>query len=525
MKKIFPFLLLLVSISLKSQIDASTQKEVLLTEIMEKAIFSDDSVVEYRNIRVTEFEDATSAYFIGPWVYDYLVEKHPDIDLDSSNRIIVKNSLILRSVSGSFNLSGFAFEKEVVLGGRKSRPELDSDLFPSQIAVTLLDCSFKDFQISTERNTNFFDIDIKGSAYLNFDGIEVIDGGPQIILNKIHFRDTTYGFINASNYEVLSMDGIENENGPLKVTMKNGELTYLSRSEFQNEVTISGSTFDLQIVDNSFKSQIDINSAEITERIKIRRNEFLNKLGISQTLLPEFFIDIHWDQLSNHNIFTKVDAQADETPEGFGCFACLKYEGESEAELANSVRFHQLIAVYTRLYRNYKEIGNITSANESYSELQQLYTRRYGYLHNSEGGIKNWFKWRLNQLLEFYVDYGTDPARALVISFYIIICFAAFYFFFPSEWDVASKEKLIANIKSAVNKKEDGTGKSVLKSILLLILSFINAITLSLNAFVTLGFGTIPTRGLARYVCVIQGFIGWFLLSLFSVALINQVIF
>lgn len=58
-----------------------------------------------------------------------------------------------------------------------------------------------------------------------------------------------------------------------------------------------------------------------------------------------------------------------------------------------------------------------------------------------------------------------------------------------------------------------------------LVLSFINAFTLSLNSFVTLGFGTIPTKGLARYVCIIQGFLGWFLLSLFSVALINQVIF
>jgi len=38
------------------------------------------------------------------------------------------------------------------------------------------------------------------------------------------------------------------------------------------------------------------------------------------------------------------------------------------------------------------------------------------------------------------------------------------------------------------------------------------------------GFGTIPTRGLARYVCIIQGFIGWFLLSIFTVALINQVL-
>jgi hypothetical protein len=45
-----------------------------------------------------------------------------------------------------------------------------------------------------------------------------------------------------------------------------------------------------------------------------------------------------------------------------------------------------------------------------------------------------------------------------------------------------------------------------------------------MNAFITLGFGSIPTTGLPRYVCVFQGVLGWFLLSLFTVALLNQVL-
>jgi hypothetical protein len=52
----------------------------------------------------------------------------------------------------------------------------------------------------------------------------------------------------------------------------------------------------------------------------------------------------------------------------------------------------------------------------------------------------------------------------------------------------------------------------------------IDAITLSLNVFSTLGFGEIPVQGTIRYLTVIEGFIGWFLLSIFSVSLISQVI-
>jgi hypothetical protein len=51
-----------------------------------------------------------------------------------------------------------------------------------------------------------------------------------------------------------------------------------------------------------------------------------------------------------------------------------------------------------------------------------------------------------------------------------------------------------------------------------------NALMLSLNAFSTLGFGEVPVKGLARYLTVIEGFVGWFLLSIFSVALISQIL-
>lgn len=52
----------------------------------------------------------------------------------------------------------------------------------------------------------------------------------------------------------------------------------------------------------------------------------------------------------------------------------------------------------------------------------------------------------------------------------------------------------------------------------------IDSFTLSLNVFSTLGFGEVPVKGVIRYLTVIEGFVGWFLLSIFSVALISQII-
>ena len=52
----------------------------------------------------------------------------------------------------------------------------------------------------------------------------------------------------------------------------------------------------------------------------------------------------------------------------------------------------------------------------------------------------------------------------------------------------------------------------------------LNSVVLSINAFSTLGFGQIPVRGFTKYVAIIEGFIGWFLLSIFLVSVLSQMI-
>ncbi len=56
------------------------------------------------------------------------------------------------------------------------------------------------------------------------------------------------------------------------------------------------------------------------------------------------------------------------------------------------------------------------------------------------------------------------------------------------------------------------------------LVQFVNAVALSMNAFVTLGYGDMPARGVARYLAVLEGLMGWFLLSIFSASLISQIL-
>jgi hypothetical protein len=58
--------------------------------------------------------------------------------------------------------------------------------------------------------------------------------------------------------------------------------------------------------------------------------------------------------------------------------------------------------------------------------------------------------------------------------------------------------------------------------IYLVFIRALNSAILSINAFSTLGFGHIPVRGFTKYVAIIEGFIGWFLLSIFLVSVLSQ---
>ena len=121
----------------------------------------------------------------------------------------------------------------------------------------------------------------------------------------------------------------------------------------------------------------------------------------------------------------------------------------------------------------------------------------------------------------------------MVKSLWVILIFAIFYLFFPSDWDVTNRSEMLsrwkevfsAKLKAKSQKQNLGFHLSALGFLLYTgFIHLLNAITLSLNAFTTLGFGDIPTHGAARYVTIVQGFIGWFLLTIFSVSLINQVL-
>lgn len=304
-------------------------------------------------------------------------------------------------------------------------------------------------------------------------------------------------------------------------------------------VHLEGEVNTLLMKQNDFGTTLVINTA-ITKHWGFGDNVLRKKLDITDLVLLAKNNELSWGEIADfkmaateHKVDVANNAPYEDDTTGlwetyFKQATALYYDvyyGETDEELANEKLFQELISSYYRLYKVFKENGQVKDANQVYVEMKDVELRELSFKWKNEKGFENWINWRLNRLLRFYTDYGTNPSKAINISVFVLLIFAVFYFFFPSEWDTKSKGQLILDYRTFVDKNDKGYVRPFIMLSLGFSKSLLNALTLSLNSFITLGFGTIPTTGLARYVCILQGFLGWFLLSIFTASLINQVMF
>ena len=275
----------------------------------------------------------------------------------------------------------------------------------------------------------------------------------------------------------------------------------------------------------------------------------------------------------------------------------INYNNSYKKEMQLLAKFHDF----------YEKQHDPEDANMVYLALKNLETDRLKSLYKESSSFKTYFKWKINQFLKVFSDYGTEPSKAIVFSIYVILAFAFIYLFFPNTWDSHGKNRILDRYKFFIKymnrdagihevyleeKKEElleydefkdmvkasgktmpkffsitalplykwavsGTKLSVSllkrvdilegnwqelpekkrlwKKVLLIgvfsivlvfdiFVKMLNALMLSVNTFTTLGFGEIPIKGLPRYLAIIQGFIGWFMLTIFSVSLITQLL-
>jgi len=370
---------------------------------------------------------------------------------------------------------------------------------------------------------------------------------------------------------------------------------------------INNNKFNIPITDLSF----DDNN---TDNVKINGNRWSGVIMASISELDRINTLIEGAALSEKLIHEEtykeyILPRIDEMQLRQGDFYSQKdLDFYRQKQMIEDVNIYNSEVALRGLFKSYFDSRHdAVSANQFYIEIKDLETRRLAYLYHQNPSFDSFFKWRINQFLKIFSAYGTEPAKAITFSVYVILAFALVYLFFPNYWDSHGKHRikdrflffhkylrhnkgihdvyledrqvelqsslafqqvlddhrdevpsffykaakplyrwsvastmLYAKLLSQVDflkgswKETDpkvrGFRTALTITIFIIALLYdifvkmLNALMLSINTFTTLGFGEIPIKGLPRYLAIIQGFIGWFMLTIFSVSLISQLL-
>ena len=483
---------------------AQQLKQIEWADILNQWVTSEDTVLTYSNLHIIDSDKES---------------RLSELPLDSAGRRIINKKIIFKNVK---SLEFLSFDESYTRGIVFDRCAIDQ--------VAIINSHFKSFEfsgrsISFQIEKNLIDSK-SGITIAGYSGLSTTQVGStdfRISNNKFadFYIDNSHGcydiIINQNTFRNFS--GVFN--GKVEIGAAFTKNTFLN-PENNGRVLLALDTEYFVFNDNILHSDFIMFRSSLTGQMDFESNTFNKSVSFTKVSFPEHFNNISWHQFNDHKLAIRLDnnylGTKREIPE------VLLYKAERQSDFEDEVSYNALISLYTRLHTIFRNNGNIISSNGCYAEMKEIEGKKFQSLYQNQPTFKNYFRWKLNQLMKFYTNHGTDPALAIVISMYVLIAFAVFYFFFPSEWDVTSKSILIQNFKDFIQRNDKGYAKPFMMMLFGFGISIVNAMTLSLNSFTTLGFGTIPTKGLARYVCIIQGFIGWFLLSIFTVALINQVL-
>lgn len=275
---------------------------------------------------------------------------------------------------------------------------------------------------------------------------------------------------------------------------------YTFEKAYKYEKRVLGSFYDF------YKSQYDTdfaNSVYVTLKdLDTSRYEYLNSVN------PSFKNYFTW----KINQFLKIFSAYGTSPSKtvvislyvIFIFAFIYMFFPNSWDTINQNRLMKRIRSYTKYFRNKESMKEIYE--EEKKQDLMTFEEFKDYMHQSQKETPRYFLW-LAKPIYYFSSTNYKIISKLFDKTDLL----------KGKWvDLPKNKKRLTSVFMGV--------WIVFLLIFDLFIKFINALTLSLNTFTTLGFGEIPTKGFPRYLSIIQGFIGWFMLSIFSVSLISQIL-
>ncbi len=511
------WLLLLALSTCKALFSQDVSKTMDMADVLQRASQATDELIELDGYRISFVKSDND-------LFNFFISQYPS-KINQEGRAVVQTHLVFKNCTFENNVY---FEKFVFKGLTISHCSVDnfivanSDIgtlvientrFTSDVEITEILSSHIEIKNNTVGHEIFMENDSIIGGDLFIEANEITNG--EIVLSNCYINGSlTMGNNHVSGILIESSDfdfPAYGEFNNYKLADNESSDLYITACRFYGDPTgkvffTKGNYLNLDLRDNRFEVNVYFIENVAEERFFLVGNTFNAHVSFEKFLFSETWNELYWNQLGGYKL-------------RYG-----DYGDEMRGELKDDVGFSNLINIYKGLHSIFLSRGDLESANACYSEMKQLQGRKLKYEFLNDKSFGKFLRWQLNVLLKIYTNHGTDPGLAVVMSFFVILAFALLYLFFPSEWDTESLNRLLISYEQFLQRKKKTSLMPILVVMGSVLLTLVNALTLSINSFVTLGFGRIPTKGFARYLCIIEGFVGWFLLSIFTVSLINQVL-
>jgi hypothetical protein len=183
----------------------------------------------------------------------------------------------------------------------------------------------------------------------------------------------------------------------------------------------------IKIADNKFGAIVGLDFKGISENTSLDWEQLKGKTTVFSSLSTALSLTNKEDSLIT-NDWTKLES--------------LDYYANILA-IENTQAYKAEQKLKGQLFKHYKNQNDNEFANAVYIESKDLETKRLAFLYRNTPTFKTFFSWKINQFLRVFSAYGTEPARAIIFSVYVIIAFALIYLFFPNHWDAHGKDRIL----------------------------------------------------------------------------------
>ena len=585
MKKILLFAVFLLTISSYSQTDSNEiqLKNISFSDLLKEITKGDDSVYTLKNTFVKFDEKKDIKYRLFEYrfkgkeypadtIHIYKTINFENVYFEKNNNLYnyafinfffhkpikIKNTYNFTSFNCTFNnnfsytnistdkknslwITDCVFNKEV-----KIKDITDN----KQFHITLTNNIFNDFDSDkyTECLTNSLLLISSSTDYFNFDK------------NIINYKRASFLIQVSSNHATFLENVIHSNNWNYLLLNNLGNLTLIKNKIETNLL------FDIDKIKPEYNVQWPLTKLKVIplnyiffnlKKIKKFDNITLDSLYQNERVSDEFYYKIELTQLSKFHSYFKNFHDRQSANDVYIKIKNLETERLEELYIKDKSFKNFFELIVNRFLKTFSDYGTspskivissfniilifaflfLFSTNSwnklNFNGLNKRIKQSINYF-TSDDSIINAFEINQNKIIENNsVKDMLEKNRKQVPK--------VFYFFSLLLLNIQTKLSQIKlsfwNYLNIVKNSwnELSAFKRVFMSVLLLgviliyILSkiisvFLNSLTLSINSFTTLGFGEIPIKGIGRYLAIIEGFIGWIFLTLFSVTLISQIL-